>query len=428
MNAVMAISIDVATHAEVASERGRAVPKRRLRLLGFPLVAAALVVGVLGFNGWWYWRDHRALPDMATISDWVAREKYADAEHALREHLRRSPHDGDARMALARSLAGRHDYKGCARTLHDVPAWWPGKVEALLREGQAYFQIDRAKDAEAAWLEAIKDDPLHPVSPGLYHDVCQEILKLYAIEDRWEDAFPVMWMAYDHANPVDHPVLLLMRLRCELERVAPKETLVHLRKYIAADPTDWEARRAMARAELMLGQHAVAAREFQACIAGRRDDVRAWCDYLGMLLDQGDLETFQAVLLKPPPSADTEPETWLYRAVAQEKAGDWKGAVENWQKATDLNPFVPKYHYRMAMAQERLGLRDQAKVHRQRNKEMNEARAQLKAAYFDYFAIQARNEPGSPAVAAACRQLATVCEVLGWSRASQAWNELARQQ
>jgi tetratricopeptide (TPR) repeat protein len=425
MDSAMAISVDVPS--EVAARPVRPVRKRRLGWLAFKLVATGMAAGALGFNGWWYWRDHRPLPAMATIFDWVTREKYAEAENALREYLRRSPHDGDVRMSLARSLAARGDFKGCARTLHKVPAWWPSKVEALLREGQAYLQADRAKDAEAAWLEAIKDDPLHPLSLALYHDVCQEILKLYAIEDRWEDAFPVMWTAYDHANPVDHPVLLLMRLRCELERVAPKETLVHLRKYVTADPTDWEARRAMARALLMIGQHAEAARDFEACIKGRPDDVRAWRDYLAMLLDQGDLETFRSVLEKPPPSADTEPETWLYRAVAHEKTGDWKGAADDWQKAIDLNPFMPKYHYRLAMVQERLGLREEAKIHRQRNKEMNEARAQLRTAYFDYFALLAKNEPDSAAMAAACRELARVCEVLGWSRAAQAWNQLARQ-
>ncbi len=61
------------------------------------------------------------------------------------------------------------------------------------------FMIDRAKDAEHAWLEVIKDDPLHPVSPDIFHDACQELLKLYAIEDRWEDAYPVIWTAYDRA-------------------------------------------------------------------------------------------------------------------------------------------------------------------------------------------------------------------------------------
>ena len=65
-----------------------------------------------------------------------------------------------------------------------------------------------------------------------------------------------------------------------------------MRKYIAADPTDWEARRAWRGPSCMLGRNTEAAREFQACMKGRPDDVRAWRDYLTMLLDQGDLDTF----------------------------------------------------------------------------------------------------------------------------------------
>ena len=75
-------------------------------------------------------------------------------------------------------------------------------------------------DAERAWLKLLNEDPLHPVSTDVFHDACQELLKLYAIEDRWEDAYPVMWMAYDHAAPADRPPLLAMRMRPELERVS----------------------------------------------------------------------------------------------------------------------------------------------------------------------------------------------------------------
>ena len=133
------------------------------------------------------------------MSRWMSNEQYDVAEPALREHLRRSPHDGEVMIMLARALAARGDVLGCARQLHEVPYWWPQKAEAIYREGQSYFQIDRAKDAEDAWLLLMKDDPLHPVPGNIYHDACMALLNLYAIEDRWEDAYPVIWIAYDHA-------------------------------------------------------------------------------------------------------------------------------------------------------------------------------------------------------------------------------------
>jgi len=355
----------------------------------------------------------------------MRREQYPQAETALREQLRRSPHNVDARMLLARVLAARGDAIGCARQLHEVPYWSPSKAEALYREGQSYIMIDRAKDAEAAWLELIKDDPLHPVSPDLFHDACRELLKLYAIEDRWEDAYPVMWTAYDRAAPVDRPVLLAMRMRPELERITPKESIALLQRYVAAAADDWEAMRALARAELALGLDADAAHHFQSCLEAHPNDVRAWRDYLAMLLEQGDLDAYLALLEKAPPSAESEPETWMYRGVAREKAGDWQTAALHFRKAIELNPTAPKYYYRLAMAEERLGSREQAAAHRARTKELNEARSQLPAAYADYFAALNANRPHAPDLAAACKHLATICDTLGWSRAAQAWTRLA---
>jgi tetratricopeptide (TPR) repeat protein len=389
------------------------------------LLGALLLAGVSAWNAWWYWRDSRPVPDLSTISDWVARKHYAQAESALREELRRSPHDAQARMMLARALAARGDVVGCARELHQVPYWSPDKFEARFREAQSYLLADRAQDAETTWLELIKDDPLHPTPPGFFDDACRELLKLYAIEDRWEDAFPVMWSAYDRALPVDRPVLLAMRMRPELERVAQKETIALLRRYVAADPGDAEALRALARAEVALGDRGAAARHFQDCSKGRPDDVRAWRDYLTMLVEQGDMDGFLALLAKAPPSADSDPETWMFRGVAREKRGDWPAAADFFRKAIAQNPFVPKYHYRLAMALQRLGVTQEALTHRKRSKELNEARDQLPAAYADYFAAQAPAKPGAPRMAAVCKRLAAICETLGWARAAQGWSQLA---
>jgi tetratricopeptide (TPR) repeat protein len=411
--------------AQATAEPVKASDGRRNGSFALALVGTCLVVGLSAFNAWWYWRDSRPLPDVNTISDWMSREQYPRAETALREILRRSPHEDLARMMLARALAGRGDVLNCARQLHEVPFWSPLKAEALFREGQSYLQIDRAQNAEAAWSQAIEDDPLHPVKPDLFHDICQALLNLYAIEDRWEDAYPVMWTAYEHGAPVDRPVLLTMRMRPELERVSPKESIAILRRYVAAAADDWEARRSLARAEQALSRPAEATSHFQACLAGGRDDVRAWRDYLAMLLEEGELDAFLSVLHKAPKSADSDAETWMFRGVAREKVEDWQAAAEHFRKAIEINPTVPKYYYRLAMAEERLGLRDQAMAHRKRNKEMNDARSQLPSAYANYFKALNANHSHEPDLATACKHLALICDTLGWSRAAQAWNHLA---
>ncbi len=184
------------------------------------------------------------------------------------------------------------------------------------------------------------------------------------------------------------------------------------------------ALRALARAELAVGRHADSASHFEACLKGRPDDVRVWRDYLAMLLEQGELEPFLALLKRPPEGADSDAETWMFRGVASEKAGDWAAAAEGFRKAIELNPAVSKYYYRLALAEERLGLRDEAVAHRKRTKDMNEARGQLPAAYGSFFAARNTEKTNPQEMVAACTRLASICERLGWARAAQAWNRL----
>ncbi len=281
-------------------------------------------------------------------------------------------------------------------------------------------------------LQAILDaDPLHPPDPGLYHDAGQELLKIYATEDRWEDAYAVIWNVYDHAAPADRALTLTMRTRCEVERVAPTETLKVLRRYVAADPADFEARRAMANAELAVGQRAEALRDMEACIKGRPDDARSWRDYLKMLQSLGEPDAFNAAMARLPLSADTEPEIWMFRGQMKEHDGDGAGAAADYRRALELNPNLLNGHYRLATIEARLGRRAQAAAHRKRWDELREARVQLRQVEAQYRAAVAAASAPEPSPSArsdlrtAARRLGSVCGALGWARAVEACNQIA---
>ncbi len=182
-------------------------------------------------------------------------------------------------------------------------------------------------------------------------------------------------------------------------------------RYAAAAPDDWESLQALAVRRACTWRPRSAERHFEACLKGRPDDIRALRDYLAALLEAGELEPFLALLRTPPPSADSEPDTWFFRGVASEKAGDWKTAAAHFSKAIELNPFLAKGYYRLAVAEERLGLRNQAMIHRKKSKEINEARGQFPAAYSGYLTSP---DSGGSGPATAARRLATICETLGW--------------
>jgi tetratricopeptide (TPR) repeat protein len=430
-------NVAIPSERTIAGPSGGFPPRRRARAawgrwrIARTLALAGLVAGLVRFNVWWYWRVPRPLADSRTIEGWISLREYDRAEAELRERLRRAPHEVEARMILARTLAARGDLLACARELHDVPYWSSRKTDALFREAQAYLAADRARGAEAALLAILDDDPLHRPDPGVYHDASQELLKIYAAEDRWEDAYGIIWKAYDHARPPDQPLVLTMRLRCELERVAQSETVKVLRRYIAADPADFEALRAVAKAELALGQRAEAVRDMEACLRARPQDPRVWRDYLTMLQTLGEQDAFETTMDRVPPSAETEPEIWIFRGQAKERAGNWQAAAADYRKAIELNPNLNNAHYRLSVIEERQGRREQAAAHRKRWQDLRDARTRLPQAAQDYqnaLAAASGPEPRPSAIAnlrASCRRLASLCSTLGWARAAEAFNQVA---
>ena len=101
--------------------------------------------------------------------------------------------------------------------------------------------------------------------------------------------------------------------RAELERIGAEGVDGHSETLHCRRGRRLGGAAGLARAELALGLHSEAGHHFQTCLKGRPDDVRCWRDFLTMLLEQGDLEAFLALLERAPASAESEPETWMFR-------------------------------------------------------------------------------------------------------------------
>ena len=85
-------------------------------------------------------------------------------------------------------------------------------------------------------MAAIGADLRHLANAAVFHDTTQELLSLYATENRWDDAHLILWKVYDRATPAYRPTVLAMRIQSELERIAPSEAVSRLKRYVAADP------------------------------------------------------------------------------------------------------------------------------------------------------------------------------------------------
>jgi tetratricopeptide (TPR) repeat protein len=326
-------------------------------------------------------------------------------------------------MLLARALAGLERMLDCAEQLHRVPFWSPRKPEARFLEGQAYLKADRAVPAEAALLACIRDDPLHPTPPDHHKAATELLIELYATEERWDEAQEVIWTTYDRVGPLDRPAAIIMGLRTVVERIEPKTTAERLRRYVAADPSDLRARRALARAEQALGREAEASRQIAICLEAAPEDPGVWRDRLKILRSQDSPAALAAALAELPRSAEGDADVQEYLGQAREAAGDWPGAAEAYRKAVEKKPHDEDFHYRLALAESRLGRREPAREHLERSKALRQARGELLDAVLAYRDAVSTEPPGGPKLAAAVRKLTELCLALGLERVAAALDE-----
>jgi tetratricopeptide (TPR) repeat protein len=381
-------------------------------------------LGLIGLNAWWA-QDRRAAPGLEVIASWVASRQPEKAERALRELVRRSPFRGDARMMLGRLLAARDDRRGCAEQLHAVPFWWPTKAEALYREAQAWMAVDRAKDAEAAYLAYLRDDPNHPVDRPFETLAEVELINLYALEGRWDEARGLIWRQYERVRSrgEDPHELLFMSLRTRLETSAPQVAAETLRRYVRSDATDVQAARALARATQALGQEDEATRLIRRCLALRPNDPLVWRDWLGILHARSDLDGMRAALGQAPPEtanalANLGGRVDLLR-------GDFPGACAAFRRGLEQQPFDSQLHYDLSIVESRLGRSEKARYHRSRHESIRKARAILPDVFDQYVDAKHAGAPQQdPKVTALIERIAELCRTLGWTTDAQAWSRL----
>jgi tetratricopeptide (TPR) repeat protein len=400
---------------------GRGAWRRRALRLGRWILLLVLI----GLNAWWFWRDARPLVGLDVISQWMEQHREGEAEQALRRRLTHSPHDGEARALLAKLLAKRQDMLACARELHQVPFWWPDKGKWLIMEAGAFKECGRMSDAEGAWKAVVEDDPFHPVDPKFVTAAVRDLLELYAVEGRWDEAVKLIWISYDRTNdPVERERLLNMRLRTELDRIVPAVAAAQMEKYLAADPTDWEARRSLAKVKLALNLPEESRRHLDTCLQEQPENPRCWADFLDLLQATGDLDGLrQAVARLPEPVAE-HPAVLTHRARLLEHDRRWPEATELYRRILQVRPYERETYYRLALVEDRLGQHEPAQAHRQRWRAMRAARTELNEAYQKVLDFR-ESDPSSPKYHAAVRRLAQICQVLGWSRDAESWAQLA---
>jgi Flp pilus assembly protein TadD len=386
------------------------------------LVCGGLVV----FCTWWVVHDLWLLPrDLKEANRLQARGDRDGSIRVLRGYLQRSPDAGEVRMALARKLAQAGDLAGCAAELGKVPTWWPRKREALYLQGQVLNQLDRAQAFEAAWLACVEGPVTQALTDEMLISAGEGLLGLYVLEERPAEAAKVTWSIFRQWPEELRPRALIMRLRTATERIDPKEAVAMLRRYVTADPADWHARRALARASQAVGDIEQADQQIARCIAERPEDPRGWADRLQILDVRQDRAGLLQAVAEIPPRVQEDARIAQYRGMALESTGDLEGAASAYRRSIALDAYREEVHYLLAGVEQRLGRTEQAQRERELHQGIVRARKELPVAVLSFQDALDRSGMQDPAVRAAAQRVSEICRVLGFERDAAEWQRLA---
>lgn len=389
----------------------------------FGLVAWIVTLALVGYSIWRLSIDLSPAPTLAEVDRLVA-GRPKDAERLLRGILQRDPENGDARMRFARLLARLGDTRASADALHEIPFWWPNKREAQFLEGQSYIDCQRARDAESAWLGCVRDDPLHPVDPGMVKNAAQALVALYMLEGRVDEAHAALWEAYAQASPAEQPAILGTHLRVELERIEPREAAATLERYVAADPADLNAQRSLALAHQLLGDHESADRLIEECLRKAPADAAVWRTWLDILEDRNDAAGLAAAIARIPKALyGADPKIDRARAAVLESEGRLKEAAAILDQTLTANDHDDEAHFRRARIAQRLGDAASAEEHRERHRQLRAALSDLSRALTEFAELSRAVLPDTEQKSALIDRLARLSETLGWKRLAEAWRK-----
>jgi len=373
-------------------------------------------------------RDAWPPAEPAAIARMLERNRLDDAEQALRDRLRRAPHEGESRLKLARILLRRGDMAASAAQFRLVPSWWPSKPEALYTEGQTAMAAGLAVQAEAAWRACLADDPLHPAPPRIFSASASELVRLLTLEGRPDEAITALWSISEGSPEGGRPSILrsIMDIRLRFGKFpTDPASLATIQRLAEADPGDVAARLALARAFRALKKPDEALRWADSALAARPDDLAARSERLAILDDRGDRAGFRSEVARLPSKADVDAggELWERRGQAREFADDPAGAAECYRRALALRSADEGLLERLAKVADHLGDGEQARSHRQRAQAVRKARIAIPGAYRAHLDASGEDErrPDADRISSTQARLAELAATLGWAREATAW-------
>lgn len=387
----------------VAARRG---PSGIVRAWWQPVAWVVVLVGG-GLAVWKFW-PRSDTPE--GVEELIAAKDYGGATAMAQRLLQGQPGESRVLFLLARARAGAGDYEGMIDAARRIPDWSIRKPAAMLFAGQALRKLNRGREAERVFRQVIARDPQGQAAL----QARLELLALYAMEERRDAFFDLVWQTMEQLPEEERLLVLTMRLRIEFEQVKPETNAAILEGMVAADPEDADAIAGLAAARMNAGDVAEARQLYERALKLRPDDPELVERYCGVLNQEGDTSALAQALEEPGVRDAARPGLWRYRGIVAQARGDRERAVEAFTKAVELDPLDAESHHRLGQVLNQLGQREAASQHTAARTRLRSGRDQMRSAW-DAFADSFDRDPGS-VTAEQLDALAQGCRAAGLER------------
>jgi tetratricopeptide (TPR) repeat protein len=382
----------------------------------FILAVVLLTAGTLAA---WYW--FLPLPKLPTIRRLADLGRWEEAEAGVHKYLSRKPADADALMLAARVAAGRGDLGRCAELLERIPATSQLKLEALLRQGQTLREMHYARRAEQAFREAIRlaDERGLATSPNLF-SARIELVVLMSLERRVSETKELLWQLYPAHREKWRILISLARL--EGRSAHPHTVMPLLQKCIEQDPTDFDARRGLARYYLESSLWSEAAEQANYCLEHDPGDASSLEIMLECHFRLQQWEEMDEILARPQFDIGSA-RVWRLRAQRLEALGKGDEAEKCFHEALRLDPNDPTIHFQLSQLLRRQGHGEAADEHHVEFRRLQEHEEAI-ARVISSFTAQDDRDWSAPDPET-CTELGAHCMGLGRNEEARAWSEEA---
>ncbi|WP_422924095.1 tetratricopeptide repeat protein [Singulisphaera sp. PoT] len=383
-------------------------------------IITTLIVIVLGawILAFVFARTRRPAPTLDGLEPLLKARNFDAVERRLHEFLKSDPNNIRGNMLRAQVALDREDQDPdlALESLAKIRPLNPAMTAVIrLNEGKAFSALSRYDKAEAAWIEALRLDPLVP-------EAGWAVLGLYYVQGRREEAHKLgLALHASEPDPRDRVQLLLELLRQDAQPLSADSVITTLEPVVREHPEDLHSTAALGLAWIRHSRPEQGLKVLRPLIDRFGNYPEAWDALLTGLAEAFQFDELTMTLGRLPQAMSKDPRFERHRGVVAQNKRDWPAAADAFLLAWQRDPSDAPVLYKLSRMLRAAGRVEEAERFDPRVKAMEAAREE---AFPLFETVNTDPAFGSVPRVTIYQRLADLRERMGREDEALAWHRL----